>query len=115
MEIADRDLLMTFAVEALSDFQYEDMMKNLSWFQEKERYYNWYNGFTIISLPVYENSISQKQKNLHFTIETFATSGNIWSAYFGEKMMDDNAIENIQFNVAWSLPVQPAFKYIIKN
>ena len=113
LEIDDRDVLMTFAVDALSDYHYQDIMTNLSWFQEENRFYNWYNGFTVISLPIYENSISQKQKNLYFVIETFATSGKIWSANFGEALSEDNALENMQFNVAWNLPVDPAFKYEI--
>ena len=107
----DRDMLMTFDTETLSKFHYDDMIKNLSWFQEENRFYNWYHGLTVISLPKYVNTISQKQKNLLLAIDTFATNGSIWTANVGETITDNNAIGSVEFSAFLNLPLDPAFRY----
>ena len=43
--------LFKTALETLDMLNYEDVLQNMSIVSEKNRFYNWYNGYSTISLP----------------------------------------------------------------
>ena len=57
-------------------------MANFSLLEEKDRYFNWYHGFTQIKLPYYDFVYGNGVSN---SLYTSAASGNIMTKYFGEK------------------------------
>ena len=51
LENETRIELIKTLLESLDDENYKQVLKNLSLIQEKNRFYNWYNGYSTISLP----------------------------------------------------------------
>ena len=56
-------------------------MKNLSKIEEENRFYNWYNGYTLIQLP-YEPFIYKNSQN--YELSTSASTGSLKTQYFGD-------------------------------
>ena len=50
----------------------------MSKLEDRDRYYNWYHGFTKIRLPFFDSEFE-------FFVNTGATSGTISTQYFGDK------------------------------
>merc|ERR1712029_958619 len=90
-----RDELLTFALEAIEDEFYEEVMTNLSKIEGPEKYYNWYNGYTKIEYPCYYEYGNQ----LRYEVNTFATSGNISTQYFGQKFDANKVDGNIHMEI----------------
>ena len=67
-----RNELRDFAVEMLWDLSFNETMANLDKIKDKDRYLNWFKGFTEINLPHYDT-----EKGLQYDIKTSATSGNL--------------------------------------
>ena len=72
---------------------YDNTMKNLSKIEEKDRFYNWYHGYSWIVLTSYYLNA------LQITMETSATSGTISTEYFGDKFDKDLVETNVQFDI----------------
>ena len=70
-------------------------MKNMSKLEEQNRYYNWYHGYTCIKLP-FTNSYSGYN---HYEVYTAATSGSVFTPYFGEKFDADKVEKIIRYRV----------------
>ena len=95
--------LTKYAVGLIQDHVYEDIMTNLSLLVEDNRYFNWYNGFSVIQLPFWGRDIncyieSCSDDRLRIGVTTDATSGAIYTKKFGEKF-DSNNIERQLFKV----------------
>ena len=50
------DVLYNAYTHNTYDTFYKMVMKNLSMLEDKDRYYNWYHGYTKIDLPFYSDS-----------------------------------------------------------
>ena len=72
-----RDELINFSRKVIDDHTFTD---DLNMFQEEDRYYNWYHGYTLIR-RAYTDSGSKK----NYRIRTSATSGVVTTQYFGEQ------------------------------
>ena len=72
--------LRNYALELLYDHVNDIIVTNLSMLQNKDMNYNWYHGYTYIQLPT-----SRTDYNVHHFVNTYATSGNITTQYFGDK------------------------------
>ena len=84
----DKDKRENYFEQALTDFQdhfYNEMMTNLSKVDDPNKYYNWYQGYTKIAYPYFNHG----REELNYNVETYATSGNISTQYFGEKFNSD--------------------------
>ena len=46
-----RKELSDLALEVINDLTFEELMRNMSLFNEVNRYYNWYQGHTKVGLP----------------------------------------------------------------
>ena len=55
LDIDTRNELANYAVELLYDHLHNNIMKNMTMLDEKDRYYNWYHGYTKITLPHYDS------------------------------------------------------------
>ena len=88
-----RAILTLYAVELLYDHIYENTMKNLSKIEEKDRFYNWYHGYSWIVLTSYYWNA------LQITLETSATSGTISTEHFGEKFDKDLVEPRVKFDI----------------
>ena len=75
--------LTNFAMEMLNDQLYDNIMKNMSKLEDKDRYYNWYHGYTNIWPPYIEDGAA------NYYVETTATSGSISTQYFGQEFDAD--------------------------
>ena len=92
------------ARQELQTSYFEMIKRNLGKLIEENRYFNWYHGYSRISLPwyakddndpilTYENNIEEREGNdfekqfrgHKYAIETSATSGLIKTQYFGER------------------------------
>ena len=99
-----RDELTQFAVGLIQDQVYNEVMTNISKFEEENRYYNWYMGLTKIELPFWgvEMDCSDSKcldKKLRYEVNTYATSGTISTQYFGHEF-DEYKIEKYFFYFA---------------
>ena len=84
-----RNELTHFAMEHLFNHLHLTILTNLSMLEEKNRYYNWYHGYTKITLPYYGRS-SRTRNTFIYNIRTGVTSGTIFTKNFGEKFDADN-------------------------
>ena len=86
------DELLDFATEVINDHLYfDDWLK----MEEKDRFYNWYYGYTQISDPKFE----VKNFKLRHTINTWATSGVMSTQHFGEKFNNLLVNQFTQFDI----------------
>ena len=60
-------------------------MEKLSLIEEENRYYNWYNGYTMISFP-YMKFEGTGITMMKYIIETSALNGNVTTKHFGNKL-----------------------------
>ena len=79
---------------------YKEMMRNLSKFEDPDRYYNWYHGYTEIGYPYYSTNSNQ----LQYHVETYATSGNISTQYYEDKFDVDKVDGNIYIGIKVNVP-----------
>ena len=84
---------VNYATELLYDQLYENIMANFSLMEDNDRYYNWYHGSTKINLGYYDKVLFAFQ----YDIETYATSGTIFTRYFDEKFDPKKVDKNVQF------------------
>ena len=82
-----KDELINYSLELLYDHLHENMIKNLSLLEDKERYYNWYHGYNAIQLPSYYAS------QLNYVVRTSAISGNISSQHYGQNFSQARTVE----------------------
>ena len=54
---------------------------NVSKLQEENRMNNWYHGYSSVNLPDWWNTLDK----LKYTISTCATTGSIWTEFYGDK------------------------------
>ena len=83
-----RKELANYAMELLYDHLYDNIMRNLSKYEDNDRYYNWYHGYTKIELPDYVSS-SFHPSYFFYNVDTAASSGSISTQQFGEKFDAD--------------------------
>ena len=77
--------LKKFALELLYDQLFYSLMQNLSMLQEKDRFNNWYHGYSSIDLPEYAQNVAMLgTRDLQFLLSTSSPSGTILTRYFGE-------------------------------
>ena len=62
--------LFKTALETLDMLNYEDALQNLSLVSEKNRFYNWYNGYSMISLPHLAPSLHSSSEISEINLET---------------------------------------------
>ena len=83
--------LTKYAYELLQDKVHEQIMSNMEKLVDHEKYYNWYNGYTKITLPKTQNGIIIER------IDTFAPSGSISTQYFGQQFSADKLEQNLDY------------------
>ena len=107
-----RQNLSAYAVELLQDHLHTLLKANFSKLQEKDKYRNWYKGYSKIKGPLFDSS---KGRTYYRSSEGFAgvmlytTSGIISSEHYGEKF-DAGKVEA---NVLYELTIN--FAAIISN
>ena len=79
---------------------YEEIMRNLSFVENLDRFYNWYHGITRAELP-YHSSFHNK---LSFNVYTSARSGIISIRHFGEKYSNSKFLGNFFNNIRIFVP-----------
>ena len=94
-----RNELRNYAVELLYDHLYDDMMANLSKLEDKYRYYNWYHGYSGISLPYYSSGLGRV-----WSVYNTASSGTISTQYFGEEFDAEKVETHLYYTVKVFLP-----------
>ena len=91
-----REELTQFAVGLIQDHVHGELMANISKFEEENRYYNWYMGYTKIQLPYWGVQLGCTEtttcldSKLRYKVDTFATSGSVSTQYFKQKFDADN-------------------------
>ena len=96
LDISSRNELTEYAVRLIRDNSFKEAMSNLSLMEEENRYLNWYNGYTIISPPLYTCSDPYcLGYALLYYIHTSAKSGTIRTPNFGEKFDPTIIAKNI--------------------
>ena len=89
--------LYTFSMETVEDGTYTDALNQL---QEKDRFYNWYNGFSCI-LPPGPKSL----------VQTYTLSGTVSTENFGEPFQPDLVRRNTDYRIY----INPNASLQIKN
>ena len=69
-------------------------LNNWSKLHEKDRFYNWYHGFTEIKRPTYDYVYG-----INYYINTSATSGVVTTQYYGEKFQPDLVDRKLHYEV----------------
>ena len=92
-----RKELSYLALEVINDITFEDLMKNMSLFNEVNRYYNWYQGHTKVGLPYYDdgNGWDKNPPHMEIKFHSYATSGCIFTEDFGEEFDPEHVLGTI--------------------
>ena len=96
-----RDELENYAKELLYDEMFNTLLRNLSKLEDNERYYNWYHGYTQMTVP-FEDLYNTGSVN--YQVYTSATSGNISTRYFGHMFDVDKVDANFYYQVNVNSP-----------
>ena len=64
------------------DIFYQKELEKLSLIEEENRYYNWYNGYTMISFP-YMKMDATLVSMMKYYLKTAAVNGNVTTKHFG--------------------------------
>ena len=91
-----RQELTNYASELLSDYLYDNIMKNMSKLQENDRYHNWYHGYTQMDLP---SPSSFGDHRLGYQVDTSAASGLISTQHFGDKFDADKVETHLRYQI----------------
>ena len=101
-----RNELVNYAVGLIQDNVYKQLLSNLSFLEEKHRFYNWYNGYTKIYLPYWgtrhctgETDKECADYRLRYKVSTFATNGTVSTHLFGQKFDVDNIEKDFKYEV----------------
>ena len=89
-----RNELSKYATEILYDQLYDNIMANITKFEDNDRYYNWYHRYTKIKLPYY-----QDYTGLEYYLNTVATSGTISTQHFGKEFDADKVETDLSCSV----------------
>ena len=76
-----RNELLRDAIAKIQNHVHKEIMTNMSKILEEKQYYNWYNGYTLLSLPYYDKI----NDRLVYHVNTAATSGSVSTSHFGYK------------------------------
>ena len=97
----NRNDLSVYALELLYDHMYNTIMTNLSKLEEKDRYYNWYHGYTYIEQPYFLSNCDKDEKFCYvvYRVATSSLSGTVWTQYFGDAFFADKVETFIQYEV----------------
>ena len=88
-----RKELVNYVVAHLNQHFWAIKMKDFRMMEEKDKYLNWYHGFTQISLPYHDND------GLNIRLDTAATSGTIFTKDFGKKFKADKVLTSCIMSV----------------
>ena len=97
-----RDGLFKYALEVINEDSFSD--NNWTKIHEKDRFYNWYHGYTKIDSP-YLGSL------LNIIIRTSVPSGVITTQYYGEKFMS----ELLERKLKYTVYVYPSWSVVFKE
>ena len=98
-----RNDLLRFAMNSLQDYLHNEIMANLSKLQDKDRYYNWYHGYTEISVP-YRSYAPYDEYDVYYRLHTYAKNGTIYTQYF-DKIYDAKKIDgDIYYRIGLHVP-----------
>ena len=86
-EMERNELLRNFA-EHFQQEDFDNTLKRISQFKEKDKYRNWYRGLTAVPITYDEAKDNIEVNSLYF--HTYAPSGEISSAYFRENFDVEN-------------------------
>ena len=78
--------------------------------QEDNRDYNWYHGYTSVTLPYPKMATSGFEESYDFSynINTFALNGSISTKHFGEKFDAQKFPTDIQYSISINPPSKNA-------
>ena len=97
----DKDIRDDLATLLILDWQDEDFtekMEELSSFKEKNKYLNWYLGYSELYLP--SESRNNYYQYQYYYMYTAATDGSFSSPWFGEQFTD-----KFEMNVYWGFRI----------
>ena len=92
--------LAKYAVELVQEELYNMVMKNLSLLQDDDKYYNWYHGYSLIGLPF----IQEQNYEVYYRMRTYATSGTIYTKYFGDTFDADKVNTDVSYIIEIIFP-----------
>ena len=125
-----RSDLTNYAVQLLFDNLHDELLANLSLVQDTDRYFNWYHGFTKITLP-FPNGPQPPKKptsfsygfggsepilskpetyDIYYEVATYAASGFISTQHFGDKFVVDKIVPNIRYKVTFKSPLHSSMQ-----
>ena len=92
-----REIMTHYVAEQIQNHNFKEAMSNLSQVEDENRYYNWYNQHTELTLPYWGpaadsscTSIECAKFHFRYYFTTFATSGFLSTQSFGEKFEADS-------------------------
>ena len=105
LSLYDRNELLRYALEQLSQSYYDEVLKNMSILEEEHRYYNWYNGYSEVGIPYNQPYNWGGDHNLlTYDIKTSATEGAVVSRHFGENYDPDKLERFLSSDIEIQVP-----------
>ena len=102
-----RNELAVYAMEILADHISNRIIANLTILKDDDRYYNWYHGYTQMTLPQ-PKKIKMAKKDydydISYLLSTSAKSGSVTSRYFGEKFDADKVETSVYYQLDIDTP-----------
>ena len=79
---------------------YHSLMKNISKLEEKDKFRNWYNGYSKIQIPYFRGN----HEIFNYEIRTFATTGTIKTGFWGDKFDPSKIERKFAYRIYINLP-----------
>ena len=80
-------------------------LKYLSKLEDKDHFYNWYQGISPIELPtLYKDKDIAPYSRIDYTLTSYALSGNITTKNFGDKFSLDLLERNVEYQIKIEIP-----------
>ena len=102
IDIATRQELAAYATELLQNKVHDRIMVNLRKLEDDDKYFNWYNGYSEITLPTNQNGITFQKVN------TYATSGSMSTQYYGEKFDEKKLQQHLAYENTVFIKIPPS-------
>ena len=88
-----RDEMFKYALEVINEDSFSE--NNWTKLHEKDRFYNWYHGYTKIQSPDYGSTFGREK----IFIPTWATSGVVTTQHYGEQFKPDLVERKLDYGV----------------
>ena len=90
-----REELLQYAYQLLFEAHFNESLDIQSNIKESDKFYNWYQGFSVIQIPFFDTNLG---KNVNFFTITSVNHGTVYLRNYGEKWKKNNVVNSFDYD-----------------